>query len=172
MKKRFYCLTFLPIIILTSCDKAMPTGFWKNYKDKLIKEDVSDQGPWGGHRAMYWKGKGENEFIKQDIIDFATDNGWVFVEALKFSKTDLGSWTFDKKKIFPVDHEGFNPALTETSATYLHFPRWINGDIELLKFKTDWVAVTPGSGESNEAFGYVLINIDKNEMSVYHLWGE
>ena len=80
----------------------MPTGFWKNYKDELIREDISDQGPWGGHRAMYWTSRGDNEFSKQDIVDFATDNGWTFVEELKFSKTDLDSWTYGNKEMFPA----------------------------------------------------------------------
>jgi hypothetical protein len=150
----------------------MPTGFWKAYKDNLIKVDISDQGPWGGHRAMYWRGTRANEFIKQDIIDFAAENGWTFVEEFDFNRADMDSWTCDNKKIFPLDYEGFNPALRKINETHLYFPRWINGDIQLLKFKTDWITVTPGSGESYDAFGYVLLNVDKSEMSVYHLWGE
>jgi hypothetical protein len=150
----------------------MPTGFWKNYKGDLIKEDISDQGPWGGHRTMLWESKVRNQFETKEIIDFATNNGWTFVEEIRFDSGDIALWTYNRSMIFPLSHEGFDAKVKVNNGTYAYFPRWIAGNIELLKFRTEWVTVRPGSGKSNVAYGYVIINKNKTKMSIYHLWGE
>lgn len=168
MKKQIGLL--LLILWLSSCDKAMPTGFWRDYKNELIKEDVSDQGPWGGHRAMFWKSKTENEFRTKEIIDFAKENNWVFIEKKNVKKEELESWTYNRELVFPLNHEGMQSG--SGTPSYADFPRWLNDDLELLKFKTPWIVVEPGSGESSDAYGYVLINNKGNEMSMYHMWGE
>ena len=121
---------------------------------------------------MLWISDNEGYFTERQIIDFATSNGWEFVQSTKFSRQATERWNYDRKMIFPLSDRGFDPNVRVNDHTYSNFPRWITGDIELLEFKTGWVIVTPGTGKSNLAFGYVLINKDKNKMSVYHLWGE
>jgi hypothetical protein len=60
--------------------------------------------------------------------------------------------------------------LNDTQLEY--FPRWFSGPVKLYKFRTGWVTIEPGTGNSNEENGFVLINSDGTEMAVYHLWGE
>jgi len=40
------------------------------------------------------------------------------------------------------------------------------------KFKTGWTTVDPGTDNSIEENGFVIINVKGTEMSVYHLWGD
>ena len=46
------------------------------------------------------------------------------------------------------------------------------GRISFYSFKTGWVTIQPGTDDSIEVNGFVLLNHDKTEMAVYHLWGE
>ena len=106
------------------------------------------------------------------IIEFATENGWTFVDSTKYEEADLKTWTYFDKQIFPLSHEGFNPTVTPQISTYEHFPRWTKSDVWVLHFKTGWVSIQPGTDESNDINGFVMVNKEKNEMTVYHLWGE
>ena len=164
--------TLLVLTFLTSCNRVIPAGFWKNYKDDLIKEDISDQGPWGGYRSMLWESHEQGQFTSNEIVEFATNNGWTFVRRTKFVGAEIEQWTYDRKMIFPLSDRGFNSKPKDNNHTYSSFPRWITGDIELLEFKTGWMIVAPGTGKASPAYGYVIINNDKSKMSVYHLWGE
>ena len=38
--------------------------------------------------------------------------------------------------------------------------------------KTGWITIEPGTDNSVEENGFVLINKDRTQMAVYHLWGE
>jgi hypothetical protein len=75
--------------------------FWGNFNSDLLVKNVSDQGPLGGRRAIYWR-----------------------------------------------------------SGTSVY------------KFKTGWVTIEPGTDNSIEENGFVLINNDRTEMAVYYLWDE
>ena len=43
---------------------------------------------------------------------------------------------------------------------------------EILTFKTNWIIVEPGSGESFDALGYIFLNSERSKMTVFHRWGE
>ncbi|MDB5285126.1 MAG: hypothetical protein JWR05_75 [Mucilaginibacter sp.] len=65
-------------IFIIGCNKFSPAGFWKGFDSEHIIEKVSDQGPWGGHRAIYW----QNTIVKykeSDILKFAAGNDWTFI---------------------------------------------------------------------------------------------
>ena len=79
----------LTFILLTIClanvscgNKTTPAGFWIKYKAELLKKNISDQGPYGGHRAMYWKSESQNTFTAKQVIDFATKNSWTLVDSI------------------------------------------------------------------------------------------
>jgi hypothetical protein len=52
------------------------------------------------------------------------------------------------------------------------FPNWNKSDMVLYRFETGWVATEPGNKIQTEVNGYLLLNSDGNEASIYHLWGE
>jgi len=148
-----------------------PAGFWKGFKSNLLVKNISDQGPYGGHRAMFWKSKKPNTFNSVNVIDFARKNSWDFVDSFKFKPEQMKLWQKDNKLVFPFSYTNFSDTMTKFS-TIECFPRWINSQITVLKFETDWEAIEPGNAKQTEENGFAVINKDGTEMSVYHLWGE
>lgn len=161
---------FMSLFSLVSCGSS--TGnFWKNYKQDLLVENISDQGGWGGHRAMYWKSE-EAEFTEEEIVAKAKENGWEMSEKTMIQEAQLTKWIYQNKPVFPLSHSGFNVHITSSSSTFEDFPRWIKSNLTVYSFKTGTLAIVPGTDEALEINGFVLISQDKKEMSVYHLWGE
>jgi hypothetical protein len=169
--KSFFLLTLIGTLALASCNKATPAGFWKNYNGNLLIKNISDQGPKGGHRAMYWKADNSNSFSSNDVLDFANKNGWTLVDSSEFKQDQTNKWTYNNKAVFPLTRIGFSDTLLN-DAYLANFPRWFGGQIKIYKFKTGWVIIEPGTDNSNEANGFVLIKHNKKEMAVYHLWGD
>ncbi|TDE44956.1 hypothetical protein E0I26_07400 [Flavobacterium rhamnosiphilum] len=161
------CLIFL----INSCSKIIPTKFWTNYKSNLIVENISDHGPYGGHRATYWKAKTKNTFNPEKVIEFAKENGWILIGREEFDSENVKKWKSGNKPIFPLTSLGFKP---ENANDFIveKFPRWINSNITVYKFKTNFIMIESGTDNSIEENGFILINENGTEMSVYNLWGE
>src|ERR1044071_9564342 len=131
-------MRYLPLLFLVgllSCSHATPGSFWENYKKDILKESESDQGPYGGHRMIYWKSN-ERSFDPDEVVDFAKENGWELVDTVSLAA-------------YP--------------------PRWIKGDVTVYAFKTGWLLINPGDGETNEINGFVVLKDDRTEMEVYHI---
>ena len=167
----FILLTLIWTLAFVSCNKAIPTGFWKNYETNFLVKNISDQGPYGGHRAVYWKSEKPLSFDTKNILDFAAKNGWTLVDSLEFTKEQTDKWKYSNSPIFPLTSLGFSETILN-DAHLEDFPRWFGGQVKLYKFKTGWVTIEPGTDNSIEENGFVLLNQDKSEMAVYHLWGE
>lgn len=170
--KTFFLLSLILTLVCASCNKATPAGFWINYKKELLETNISYQGPYGGHRAIYWKSAKSNAFISNSVLDFATQNGWTVVDNSMFSSDQTSKWTDNyKQPVFPLSHTGLSDTAKNIS-TYQHFPRWFGGQVSVYKFKTGWVTIEPGTNKSVEENGFVVIDSDRTQMAVYHLWGE
>jgi hypothetical protein len=169
--KPFVFLTLILTLALASCNKATPAGFWKNYKKDLLVKDISDQGPYGGHRAIYWKSDRTNAFSSAQVRDFAKKNHWTLVDSSHYNSDQTNKWTYDNKAVFPLTSTGFSHTI-ENNIQLEHFPRWFGGQVTVFKFKTGWVTIEPGTHNSIEENGFVVINSDGKQMAVYHLWGE
>ncbi|WP_157541618.1 hypothetical protein [Hymenobacter aerophilus] len=167
----FILLTLICTLSFISCNKSIPTGFWENYETNFLVNNISDQGPYGGHRAVYWKSQKPLTFDTKNILDFATKNGWTLVDSSGFSNEQTNKWIYDNEKIFPLTNIGFSDTLLNDERLK-DFPRWFGGQVKLYKFKTGWVTIEPGTDNSIEENGFILLNQDKSEMAVYHLWGE
>jgi hypothetical protein len=169
--KLFLLLTITLTLTFVSCNRAIPSGFWKDYKTNFLVSNISDQGPHGGHCAIYWKCDKTSTFDTKSVLDFAIKNGWALTDSSEFDQNHTIKWMHDDKKIFPLSSTGFNDTIKNIS-TYNYFPRWFGGQLKLYKFKTGWVTIEPGTDNSIEENGFVLLNQDKSELAVYHLWGE
>jgi hypothetical protein len=169
--KTFYLLILFWTICFVSCNKATPAGFWKNYKSNLLVKNISDQGPNGGHRAMYWKADNATSFNSGNVIDFAKKNGWTLVDSSQFNQDQTNKWTYNNKAVFPLTSTGFSDTLLNDPYVD-NFPRWFGGQMKLYTFKTGWMTIEPGTDKSIEENGFVLIKNDAKEMAVYHLWGD
>ena len=154
-----------------SCNKTLPSGFWKNYKKDFLKENINNQGPEGGHRAIHWKAEKSRTFDSKDILNFATKNGWKFVDSLEIKPEELETWNYNNTPIFPLSYAGFSSTPINNSL-YKKFPRWISSRLKIYMFKTGWITIEPGTDDSNDVNGFVVLSDEGNEMSIYHLWGE
>tara|TARA_R110002096_G_scaffold429463_2_gene642355 strand:- start:4865 stop:5368 length:504 start_codon:yes stop_codon:yes gene_type:complete len=158
---------FMFLMGLFSCGNT--TGnFWKNYKKELLVENVSEQGGWGGHRALHWSGS----FSEEEVLNYAKEHDWNFVEEIEVKESELNSWEYMNQPIFPLSHEGFELKPSSSSNTFQHFPRWIKTSLKVYSFKTGMLAIKPGTDEAMEVNGFVVLSKDNKELSVYHLWGE
>lgn len=135
-------ILLLIIVIIVSCNKIAPDGFWKNFDSKHIIENISDQGPWGGQLIIRWK-KSTGLYNVSDVLRFASHNGWKLIES---------------KPVHSMT--GYNDLSK----------MWITNSGILYKFDSKWVKVDADT--SKTAYGYLLISSDKTQMSIYHQWGE
>lgn len=159
------------ILCNAACNKITPAGFWNNYQLKYLVENLSDQTFNRGTRAMYWNFENNKIVSKNDIIDFTKENGWELIDSFRVKVKELKAWNYNHKSIFPLSYTGFN-AKPINDSMYEYFPRWINNDLIVYRFKTGWLVFDPGTNKSEDINGFVVLSSNRKEMSVYHLWGE
>lgn len=169
--KSLLFFTLILTLAFASCNKATPAGFWKNFKKDLLVKNISDQGPYGGHRAIYWKSDKANDFTSTHVLAFAKKNGWTLVDSSEYNSDQTKKWMYNDKAVFPLTSTGFSDTI-ENNSQLEHFPRWFSGKTTVFKFRTGWVTIEPGTDNSIEENGFVVINSDGTEMAAYHLWGE
>ena len=99
-------------------------------------KNINDQGPYGGHRALYWKCNDDNTFSSDTIIKFASENGWILIDSSEYQENQTTNWTYFGKPIFPLDHSGFSDAISNNS-TFEYFPRWFGGRLKYINSKRD-----------------------------------
>ena len=159
-----YTLTiFTLIVLITSCNKATPAGFWTDFHKDLILTKNSDQGPWGGHREINWKSEANNTFTDKELIEFAENNDWELIDSFSFSTDTLTKSSFSKLK-----NDAYSLDLLNESI----LPRLKTNDNRIFIFKTTWLAVEPGNTRETFENGFAVLNSDGTELKVYHLWGE
>jgi len=79
MKIKF--LALFQLILLTTivaCEPPIPAEFWKEYETNLLLKNVNDQGPYGGHRSMYWKSKRAYFFDSKNTLDLYASDKTIF----------------------------------------------------------------------------------------------
>jgi hypothetical protein len=167
--------TVLILIIMMSfisCNKTTPSGFWLNYETNSISEKENDQGPFGGTLTINWIAENGSEFNIKEITELAAKNDWKLIDSTKYQKADLTNMTdFGKPTInFPL--KNFTPQSKREELNSESFPRWIETEFKLYRFKTDWLIFEPGTDNSTQENGFVLLSSDKKQMTIYHLWGE
>ena len=145
--------------IIAGCN-LMPGSFWKNlYKDDIVHY-VNDQGPWGGHREIFWSAENSKHFSKEKVIAFAESNGWKFIDSsTHFSNRSKRWYVRDREVTSPFEN--------------VYFEKWVRRDMQLLKFDSKWIRESEaGSGEFVTAYAFVLLSDDRNDMIFLHEWGE
>jgi len=164
----FKCLVIvLYCLIFFSCKKVEPGGFWTGFEKDHIVKNNNDQGPWGGCRSLYWKSDVSNKFTSPSLISYANKNGWQLIDSFELSADALSTWR-GKDPTFPFTYTDFLDSTMMITA----FPRWIETDVTLYRFKTGWIVVEPGNLRETDTNGYIILSKDGKQLSVYHLWGE
>jgi len=157
----------LTILILTviaiACSKVTPAGFWTNFHKDLILTKGSDQGPWGGRREIIWKSETDNFFTDIELLDYAKQNDWEFVDSISFSIDTLSKNSFSKLK-------NDNYSLDILNQTIL--PKLKSNYNKVFVFKTTWLEVEPGNFRETFENGFAILNSNGTELKIFHLWGD
>ena len=154
-----FCLT----VLLTSCNKTTPAGFWTDFHKELILTKNSDQGPWGGHREINWKSESTNTFTDKKLIEFANKNDWKLLDRISFSTDTLTKNSFSKLKNDDYSLDIINESI---------LPKLKTKDNRLFIFKTTWLKIEPGNTRETFENGFAVLNSGGTELRIYHLWGE
>lgn len=155
-----------------SCSKTTPSGFWLNYENNLITEKENDQGPFGGRLTINWIADNGSEFDIKKITELATKNDWKLIDNTTYKKAKLTNMTDFGKPTINLPLKNFTPKSKRADLKSESFPRWIETDFKLYRFKTGWLIFEPGTGDSTQENGFILLSSDNKQMTVYHLWGE
>lgn len=159
-----YLLTIFSLtVLLTSCDKTMPAGFWTDFHKDLILLKNSDQGPWGGHREINWKSQTNNFFTDKELIEFADRNDWKLLDSISFSADTLTKNSFSELK-----NDDYSLYILNEDI----LPKLKTNDNRLFIFKTTWMAVEPGNTRETFENGFAVLNSDGTELKIFHFWGE
>lgn len=150
-------------VLVTSCNKTTPAGFWTDFHKELILTKNSDQGPWGGQREINWKSETDNTFTDKELVEFADKNDWKLVDSISFSADTLTKSTFSKLKSDDYSLNILNESI---------LPKIKSKDSKIFIFKTTWLNVEPGNTRETFENGFAVLNSDRTELKVYHLWGE
>lgn len=153
----------------SSCTSPMPAGYWEGFKSAAIATVQSDQGGHAGYRAIHWIANENDFFTADEVIAFAQENDWPLIDSTAYSAASIQCWAYAGQPIFPLGFNGFDPR-AGGEESYRCFPRWINTDLVIYKFKTPWLTVV--EGEWQDAMGYAVISADSRQMALYHLWGD
>ena len=149
-----------------------PAGFWLTYREDLVVNEHSNQGPWGGRRWIHWKSV-EPMFDLADVIRFAENHGWECEESEEYSAGQIATWVWGDTSVFPLFY-GFtgDPGWKHSHPYNTDFPRHIDGEAIVVRCDSGWIRVRPGTDQESTAFGYIVTSRDRRRMAVYHLWGE
>jgi hypothetical protein len=168
LKTLFYILI---VVCFTNCNLSSPVGFWKKFEYQNRVEFINHNGWFGGIHVLHWIGI-NGKYNKNEIIKLAKDNGWVLKKEQTFSSKQTHKWVYNDKAIFPVSWGKFNPEIETPFSSFENFPRWIEGKITVLSFETDLVSIDPSTQENHLINGFVILSEERNEMTLYHEWGE
>jgi hypothetical protein len=146
-------LCFLLVIILSSCNKTKPSGFWSDYENNLIVSKHIDNGPYGGETKITWNNR--KRFRSDEVIEYAEKNGWKLIDSVKSDSEVLHKSNYSNEILIE------NILATRKEK-----------DLSIYRFKTGWIAVKPGNEIDTEINGFIILNPKKTQMLVYQLWGE
>ncbi|MGX7666688.1 hypothetical protein [Flavobacterium pedocola] len=150
-------------VLVTSCSKTMPAGFWTDFHKDLMLTNNSNQGPWGGYREINWESETNNTFTDKELIAFADKNDWKLLDSISFSADTLTKSSFSKLKNDDYSLDLFNDNI---------LPKLTSSDNKIFIFKTTWLAVEPGNTRETFENGFAVLSTDGTELKIYHLWGE
>jgi len=154
---------FSVTILVTSCNKTSPAGFWTGFHKNLIVTKNSNQGPWGGQREITWKSETNNGFTEKELIEFADKHDWKLLDSISFSLDTLTKNSFSNLK-----NDDYSLAILNESI----LPKIKSKDSKIFIFKTTWLNIEPGNTRETFENGFAVMNSDGTELKVFHLWGE
>jgi hypothetical protein len=147
---------FSCVLVLSGCNAIGPAAFWNNFDDSHIVKNISDQGPWGGYRLIYWKNT-ERPYKAKEVAIFAALHGWEHFRTDSLNNEDVSSWVPDHADSLSLHQPS-------------HYPHIGGAGVSLTFLDSNWVTV--GNEGNKSALGYALLSLDGKQLVVFHTWGE
>ena len=138
----------------------------------LITGKQNDQGLFGGTLAINWIADNGSEFKIKELTELTSKNDWKLIDSTEYKKAELTNMTESGNPTINLPLKNFKPVSKKSSTESKSFPRWIETDFILYRFKTSWHIFESGTDDSTNENGFILLSSDNKEMTVYHLWGE
>ena len=162
-KTKHILTIFISIVLIISCENTSPDSFWTNFHKEFILTKKSNQGPWGGLRQIKWKSEVKNTFTDNEFINFAHKNDWKLIDSVSFSVDTLTKNSFYRLKNDDYSIDILNEMI---------LPKIKSKDNKIFIFKTTWLNIEPGNTAETFENGFAVLNSDRTELKVFHLWGE
>ena len=148
------------LILLTSCSKTSPSGFWNSFNKNIIIRSSSDQGPFGGKREIEWKDS-DKKLTSKDFLNFAEKNGWKIEDSISIQSEKL-----NKTQLKNVDSYSLE-ILEDDILPKVSFKKY-----KIYIFKTGWLNIKPGTEIQTEQNGFLIVETENSIYKVFHYWGE
>jgi hypothetical protein len=149
-------LIFIGVLVLAGCKTIGPAAFWNDFDDGHMVKNITDQGPWGGYRLLYWKNT-QRPYKAKDVVIFAALHNWQHFKTDSLKKEEVFSWVADHADSLSLHHPSHYPAISDTG-------------VSLSFLDSNWAST--GNSGSNAALGYALLSSDGKQLVVYDTWGE
>jgi hypothetical protein len=160
------------ILLLSACNIISNSSFWLAFQKGNQVSKNYNQGARGGYLQVSWKCSNENCFQTKELSKYAKQNGWEYLDSIAITKNECINWKYNDKDIFPLANTGFNYRDIVVSSSFQHFPRDIDTDLTVYRFKTKVLLFEAGTDENTDINGFIVVSKSKKQMSVYHYWGE
>ena len=157
---KIFIFLIVVFLVLNSCAKLSPSGFWKNFNSQLIENKSSNQGPFGGTRIVKWNNI-DGKIKSKDFLKFANENGWNLIDSIEIQSKKINEIELkkiDKYAIEVIEQEILPELQDENSKIYI--------------FKTGWIRVKPGNEIETEQNGFLISNSNNKSFEVIQKWGE
>jgi hypothetical protein len=146
----------LGILVLSGCKTIGPAAFWNEFDDGHLVKSITDQGPWGGYRLMYWKNT-DHPYQAKMVIAFAALNKWECFDTDSLNKNDMRSWMNDHGDLFLLHHNPYYPRINDMGVSFSFVD-------------SNWASNR--SDPTKPPLGYILLSKDGKQLVVFHSWGE
>lgn len=149
-----FSISILFILILFSCNKITPSGeFWKSFHENEIYVEKFDHGPYGGTTKISWKKENNSKFEKKEIIEFAEEDGWYFVDEA------------DVENVMNIDD--FSYSIIKKG---LDLEKYKNAKV--LTFETNFITVNEDTQTDTQNNCFAILSENRDSLTVYYQWGD
>lgn len=142
------------LFFLFGCNQITPSGnFWKSFNESEIDQKDFDHGPWGGTTEISWSKKNDSKFSKRKIIEFAKENGWVFVDEA------------DVEEVISSDE--FSYSIINNGLDLNEFK-----EATILRFHTNTLTINEDTQMDTQYNCFTILSKNRDSLTVYYEWGD
>ena len=142
------------LFFLFGCNQITPSGnFWKSFNESEINQEEFDHGTWGGTTVISWGKKDDSKFSQKQIIEFAEENGWLFVDEA------------DVEEVISSDE--FSYSIINNGLDLTKFKK-----STILRFYTNTLTINEDTQMDTQNNCFAILSENRDSLTVYYQWGD